>query len=224
MNTTMRMGWLAIVLGATLCGCASRPERAAAPEEEQPLVKSAIAGTVGVARDKRGDGIQVNVADDARATEALSSRLAKAGYRVVPAGTPSRYRLQVALVYVGPDHSRPEVGSAEKQRSFNLINVIDGVMQYMPSPAHALVPGGGANVLPLIDMALRATGIKEAADRAYYGYTRCSQPVDALVMRMLLVDGGQGQEAEILTQSYAENVPLEVMVDDSVRTMVWLLE
>lgn len=216
-----------ILVAVILSGCASRPERTQVAEE-QPIVKSAIAGMVAVPRERRSEGIQLNVAGDATATEALAARLTQVGYRVAKAAEPARFRLGVAPIYAGPDRDRPLVGTAEKNRTFGLGDVFDFTNTYLPSGPEAAVTFLGQaparTVLTLVNVALRATGVRESMDQAYFGYTRQPKPVDALVMRMTLVDGDRIQDAEILTQSYANEVPLELMVDDSVKTMVWLLE
>lgn len=72
----------------------------------------------------------------------------------------------------------------------------------------------------MISMAMRLGRIQQASATL----PRRPDPVDALVMRMVLADGQRIEEAEILTQSYADKVPMELMVQDNIKTLVWLLE
>jgi hypothetical protein len=218
----MRGTFLWVALIAALSGCGSRPGRADLPEEEQPIVKSAIAGMVKIPREHRAEGIEVNVADDPKATEALRTRLAKIGYRVVAPGEQGRYRLQVAPTYIGPEGNRPAVGTAETQGSGGFFRWL--TMGTSQEGLTVLVsPAPIRGVVGLIAISLRAAGVTGVFERPI-GYVRRVDPVDALVMRMVLADGQRWEQAEILTQSYADKVPPEAMVEDSVRTMVWLLE
>lgn len=226
MNTTMRMGWLAIVLGATLCGCASRPQsaepaaRAETPNEIQPIVKSAIAGMVRVPPAHRGEGIEINVAGDQKATDALRARLSSVGYRVVAPGEAARYRLRIAPTYMGPDAERPIVGTAEANPHKDYSTFFAVALPSMDAPTIAVAPPAIKGVVSLISMAMRLGRIQQASATL----PRRPDPVDALVMRMVLADGQRIEEAEILTQSYADKVPMELMVQDNIKTLVWLLE
>jgi hypothetical protein len=213
--------WLALI--TVLSGCGSRPGRSDLPEEEQPIVKSAIAGMIRIPRGHRAEGIEVNVADDPTATEALRVRLSKIGYRVVAPGEQGRYQLQVAPTYIGPEGSRPAVGTAETQGSGGIGRLLGILGSSHDAATVAVSPAPIRGVVALIVMTLRASGVTGVTDRPI-GYVRRVNPVDALVMRMVLADGQRWEQAEILTQSYAEKVPPEALVEDSVRTMVWLLE
>jgi hypothetical protein len=213
---------LALVVSMmVLAGCVSRPERAEAPSEEQPIVKSAIAGMVRVPREHRAEGIDINVAEDQKATEALRARLSSVGYRVAAPGESVRYQLKIAPTYIGPDKSRPIVGTAEVNPSGDNSKFLLWQRAFFSlDPATVVAPAPIRGLVSLIATAIRV----QDAGQVMSDLHRRTEPVDALVMRLVLADGQNMEQAEILTQSYADKVPPEMLVEDSVRTMVWLLE
>jgi hypothetical protein len=214
---------MSLALG--IAGCASEPTRSTA--DSRP-VRSAIAGMVKMPVPERGHEITVEMTGGGAASQALRERMNALGYRVANDGTATPWSLTVSPMYFGEASGRPKVGTAEGAGGTTPPGLIvsQQLRRLLPSLwnsiGYALNPSAGARLLA-VDVVGRAAGAKEALDRRVEGRI-VEKPLQALVMRVEMTGPEGRQVAEILTESYTEGLAMDALVDDNIKTLVWLLE
>jgi hypothetical protein len=220
MNSVVKMMSFLSCLVLVLTGCA------VAPIEDGKIVKSSVSGVIAIPVADRKTGLYVEVADSQESTEILRAALKEKGYTIDQTDATAAYHLKVTPVFVGPASDRPKVGESENNpvRNESIANML--VRVFAPSPAMGLAGGlaGGLTKLTYwIDTAGKASGADRAFDDFVLG-RRTRKPQEAIVTVLELTHGASIQKAEVLTESYAETLPLVMMWADNLRMAVWFLE
>lgn len=218
--TQLRLTVLVAMLAVT-GACSTQGKRAAAEDEKLPIVRSMLAGTMKLAPEERVKGIAVDVAGNPEVSAALREQLVKVGYKAMPAGGGAPYVLQVTPVFIGKDSARPSVDYEDLAKGGTDFS------KFIPSLWNALprkfYPQHGDPVIIALDVAGRVLGVKDYVDRVWEGRRR-QDPVDALIMQITLTGNAAEQRMQILTQTYAEGVPLNLLIDDNIKMLMWMLE
>ena len=184
-------------------------------------VRSSVSGVIAVPKDDRRLGIYVEVEGSKESTELLRAALVQRGYKIDENDTEAAYKLKVIAVFIGAASDRPKVGESEKNPIYSGNEVFWRIG--VAGVAEKLSGGGPASPTYWIDMAVAATGADRAFDDLVLG-RRTQKPQEAIVTVLELTHGAAVQKAEVLTESYAEKVPLGLMWADNLRMAVWFLE
>lgn len=213
---------LAQILGFMLLALTSAGAVAAS---EEPPVKSTTSGSISVvSADERKLGITVEYVGYPEVATMLSKELATKGYKVVTEPDKAALRLKVAPTYFGSAFWRPDFGESEKNpiRELNLGMLIPSF--WTASTGAASNPG-----LYLAEVFGKFAGIDEMlGGSTWYTkgvFSRTKRPQQAFITSVELIrPEGKTEKAEILTETYAEGLPLEMVIGENLKIIVWFME
>lgn len=186
--------------------------------DESTPVRSRVTGMVDARGLDRSSGLHVIYEGQETATGLLKERLRKLGYRLVDDPTQAVITLKLIALYAGPASDRPKFGNSEKEGGFHWGRALFG----MVSDAAILKGGFGFS---LNSDAMANAWSRTLIDNGVVGAfkpTRHAQ--EAIVTRMELTVGGATQGTEILSESYAEDLPRELLMAENMRQAAWFME
>lgn len=186
--------------------------------EETSPVRSRVTGMVDVRGMDRSSGIHVVYDGQETATGLLKERLRKLSYRLVDDPTQAAITLKLIALYAGPASDRPKFGNSEKEGGFRWGRALFG----MVTDAAILKGGFGFSIN---SDAMANAWSRTLIDNGVVGAfkpTRHAQEV--IITRMELTVGGTKQGAEILSESYAEDLPRELLMAENMRQAAWFME
>lgn len=212
--------YLVLAIGfALLSGAAT-----AATEEQKNPVQSTTDGAITVIPAMKQAGIYAVYAGSEDLTKILREGLVSKGYKLENDESKAKIKLVVNVEYFGDPLKRPKFGLAEKSpdSNLNLGHLITGVLFGVvgnDSPARRYFKGGWSGTV-----ASNYWAMVISSSYPVDLLKPTSEPVDALITHMNVAEGSTVQSAQILSESYAENLPKEAMFVDNMKTVLWYME
>lgn len=187
--------------------------------EETSPVRSRVTGTADVRGLDRSSGLHVIYEGQEVATVLFKERLRKLGYRLVDDPTQAAITLKLIALYAGSAADRPKFGNSEKEGGFRWGRALFG----MVSDAAILKRGFGFS---LNSDTMANAWSRTLIDNGVVGAFKPTQHAqEAIITRMELAAGsGTTQVAEILSESYVEDLPEELLMAENMRQAAWFME
>lgn len=196
--------------------------------EEPKAVKSAVAGYIAAAKAHKAEGVYLLFEQSPEMTAVIRSRLADTGWKMVDDPL-APVQVRVSIQYAGPAKDRPVVGSEGQDRPEIAISDIVGALisavalikhsdiaLHGPSPSERRLAVGftGGEAMGTLAPLKKAGFFKrtKAAQEAY------------LVKVSVEVKGEATQYGQVLTESFAEEVPMELLIQDNLEQLIWFID
>lgn len=190
-------------------------------------VKSFVAGSLDVREIKKSMSVYAVYAGDSDITAALRQRIAELGYPLADSADKANLVFKVTPVYVGKASDRPKAGTYDGNDGSSGFSIGRFLMWTAVGMAAGIKPEAGASALHASDVAafwsgaLHDSGATSAAEHAFKP-TR--KPQDAIVSQVEMIVNGVDQKAQVVSESYAQDVPAALLAGQNLKTAVWFLE
>lgn len=187
--------------------------------DEATPVRSRVTGMVDVRGLDRSSGLYVVYDGQETATGLLKERLGGFGYRLVDDPARAAMTLKVTALYAGSASDRPKFGASEKEGGFRWGRALVGMV------TDAAILNGGFGFSINSDVMANAWS-RTLIDNGVVGAFKPTRHArEAIITRMELAAGsGTTQVAEILSESYVEDLPEELLMAENMRQAAWFME
>lgn len=200
----------------------------AAIAQEKKLIESSVSGTTSLGRLHKHAGVSINYEGSQELTMALRSRLAEKGWKIVedPAGATARIR--IVPVYSGKASERPlMINETPETTSLSIFDVASAILsagQLATSLPQAVSTGGTSHLVSNALATSATANLIQTAEKSG-AFKRTKKPQEAFLVSIAIdAKDGNHQAGQVLSESYAEGVPVGLLVKDNFDLVVWFLE
>lgn len=217
MNKLVQVATLAVLVVASASLHASTQ-----PES----VKSFVAGSIDVREVEKSMHVYAEYADEPEITEALRNRIADLGYKIVGDPVVADVVFKVTRTYHGKASDRPKSGTYDSDRSINSINLPKLLIFAVigASTGSTLTPSSLLQRPAQIDYwhnSLKSTGVITEIEHAF---KRTRKPQEAVISHIELTVNGVTQSADVVSESFAKDLPGAFIVGENLRQVLWYFE
>lgn len=190
-------------------------------------VKSYVAGSLDVQQVRKTMSVYAEYVGEDDITSAMRQRIAELGYPLAESADKADLLFKVTTVYFGKASDRPKTGTYDGVSNSQGISLGKLLLWATVGIATDIKPVAGgssfhaASVADYWTSALRDSGVISEVEHAFK-MTRKAQ--DAIVTRIELTANGVTQTADVVTESFAEDVPGTMLTGENLRQAVWYLE
>lgn len=190
-------------------------------------VKSFVSGSIDVRAIDKTMFVYTEYEGEAEITQALRNRIAELGYKLVDVPEDADVIFKVSRSYSGKASDRPKIGDTDGSRGFNGLSVgsllgwtVLGVATgSLPSSADSFMAAGFKS--SFWSNVLRDSGVITEIEHAF---KPTKKPQDAVISHIELTVNGITQSADVVSESFAEDLPDAVIAAENLRQIVWYLE
>lgn len=190
-------------------------------------VKSFVAGSLDVSGVKKTMTVYAEYNGTEELTTALRQRIEELGYPMAESAESADIVFRVTPAYLGKASDRPKAGAYDGKSMRQGVNIGQLILMAAMGSAIGLEPNA-ANIRynPRVLAAYwtgasRDSGLTGTVSHAF---KPTKKPQEAIVSHVELTVNGVLQQADVVSETYAKDVPNEMLVAQNLQQAVWYLE
>lgn len=190
-------------------------------------VKSFVAGSLDVRDVNKTMTVYAEYAGQDDITVALRKRIAALGYTLADSADTADLVFKVTPVYVGKASDRPKAGTYDGVSNRDGINFGKLLIWAAVGLVSHAQPVAGASTVHVTDVAAfwsLASGDSGVTGEVAQAFRPTTKPQEAIVVNVDLIVNGVSQRAEVVSETYAKDVPATVLARENLRQVLWYLE
>jgi len=189
-------------------------------------VKSFVAGSLDVRDMEKSMHVYAEYEGEPEITEALRNRIAELGYKISADPEDADVVFKVTRTFHGKASDRPKSGIYDGDRSINSINMPKLLLFAVigASTGATLTPSSVLQRPTQIDFwhgAMKDTGVITEIEHTF---KLTKKPQEAVISHIELTVNGVTQSADVVSESYAKELPGAAIVGENLRQVLWYFE
>jgi hypothetical protein len=190
-------------------------------------VKSFVAGALDVREIDKSMRVYAEYEGEEEITEALRQRIGELGFPLASSADDAKLIFRVIPLYLGKASDRPKAGAydgARNTQGIALGRLLLGIALGAALDIKLVEGMPMSRAEPVISYwtgTLRDTGVISEVEHTFKP-TRKAQ--EAIVSRVDLTVNGVAQSAQVVSESFAKDVPQAMLVSENLRQILWYLE